>query len=305
MVNDDFSWDLYCFFFVVMCEGSLFVVVCVLGMIQFSLGWYICVLEQQFGVVLFICLLQGLMFIEMVYELLLYVQVMVLVFVVMCCVVSVGIGELCGVVCVSVSEVIGGEVLFGMLVVFWEQYLGVVIELVLFNQFVDLLCKDVDLVVCMVQFIQQVLVVCKVGIIVLNFYVYWCYFKVYGMLQWFDQLVDYVLIGFDYELFYVCILCLVDLFFICEYFVLCIDSDLVGLVVLCVGFGIGFCQVLLVVCDCQFVLVLVEVIVLVLFIWLVMYEDLCCSVCYCVLFDFLVEVMVCYVVGESLGQCIC
>lgn len=42
-------------------------------------------------------------------------------------------GEVCGMVCVMVSEIVGVEVLVGVFVVLCECYFGLVLELVLSN----------------------------------------------------------------------------------------------------------------------------------------------------------------------------
>ncbi len=302
MAIDDPSWDLHRSFLAVMREGSLSAAARALGMTQPSLGRHIRALEQRLGVALFTRSPQGLTPTEMAHELLPHAQAMASASAAMRRAASAGIGELRGVVRVSASEVIGGEVLPGMLAAFREQHPGVVIELVLSNQSADLLRKDVDLAVRMVQPTQQALVARKVGTIVLNLYAHRRYLKTHGTPKRPDQLAEHALIGFDHEPPYVRTLRPADSPFIREHFALRTDSDLAGLAALRAGFGIGFCQVPLAARDRQLVPVLAEVIAPVLPTWLVMHEDLRRSARHRALFDFLAEAMARYAAGESPGQ---
>lgn len=302
MATDDPSWDLHRSFLAVMREGSLSAAARALGMTQPSLGRHIRALEQRLGVALFTRSPQGLTPTEMAHELLPHAQAMASASAAMRRAASAGTGELRGVVRISASEVIGGEVLPGMLAAFREQHPGVVIELVLSNQSADLLRKDVDLAVRMVQPTQQALVARKVGTIVLNLYAHRRYLKAHGTPQRPDQLAEHALIGFDHEPPYVRAMRPAGLAYAREHFALRTDSDLAGLAALRAGFGIGFCQVPLAARDRQLVPVLADTIAPVLPTWLVMHEDLRRSARHRALFDFLAEAMARYAAGESPGQ---
>lgn len=91
------------------------------------------------GLKLFVCFFDGFFFMDVVLELKLYVVGIVVIFVVLCWVVSSYGREVCGMVRLIVSEVISVEVLFLIFVEFKYWYLGLCIELVMFNRVDDLL----------------------------------------------------------------------------------------------------------------------------------------------------------------------
>lgn len=302
MATDDPSWDLHRSFLAVMREGSLSAAARALGMTQPSLGRHIRALEQRLGVALFTRSPQGLTPTEMAHDLLPHAQAMASASAAMRRAASASRGELRGVVRISASEVIGGEVLPAMLAAFREQHPGVVIELVLSNQSADLLRKDVDLAVRMVQPTQQALVARKVGTIALRLYAHRRYLKAHGTPQRPDQLADHALIGYDHEPPYVRAMRPAGFVYTREQFALRTDSDLAALAALRAGLGIGFCQVPLAARDRHLVQVLAEAIAPVLPTWLVMHEDLRRSARHRAAFDFLADAMARYAAGQATEQ---
>ena len=302
MANDDPGWNLHRSFLAVMAEGSLSAAARALGMTQPSLGRHIRELEQRLGVALFTRSPQGLTPTEMAHDLLPHAQAMASASAAMRRAASAGRGELRGVVRISASEVIGGEVLPAMLAAFREQHPGVVIELVLSNQAADLLRKDVDLAVRMVQPTQQALVARKVGTIALGLYAHRRYLKAHGTPLRPDQLAEHALIGYDHEPPYVRAMRPAGLVYTREHFALRTDSDLAALAALRAGYGLGFCQVPLAARERQLVPVLAEAIALTLPTWLVMHEDLRRSTRHRAVFDFLAEAMARYTAGQSIAQ---
>ena len=302
MANDDPGWNLHRSFLAVMAEGSLSAAARALGMTQPSLGRHIRELEQRLGVALFTRSPQGLTPTEMAHDLLPHAQAMASASAAMRRAASAGRGELRGVVRISASEVIGGEVLPAMLAAFREQHPGVVIELVLSNQAADLLRKDVDLAVRMVQPTQQALVARKVGTIALGLYAHRRYLKAHGTPLRPDQLAEHALIGYDHEPPYVRAMRPAGLVYTREHFALRTDSDLAALAALRAGYGLGFCQVPLAARERQLVPVLAEAIALTLPTWLVMHEDLRRSTRHRAVFDFLAEAMARYAAGQPTAQ---
>jgi len=302
MANDDPGWNLHRSFLAVMAEGSLSAAARALGMTQPSLGRHIRELEQRLGVALFTRSPQGLTPTEMAHDLLPHAQAMASASAAMRRAASAGRGELRGVVRISASEVIGGEVLPAMLAAFREQHPGVVIELVLSNQAADLLRKDVDLAVRMVQPTQQALVARKVGTIALGLYAHRRYLKAHGTPLRPDQLAEHALIGYDHEPPYVRAMRPAGLVYTREHFALRTDSDLAALAALRAGYGLGFCQVPLAARERQLVPVLAEAIAPTLPTWLVMHEDLRRSTRHRAVFDFLAEAMARYAAGQSIAQ---
>jgi DNA-binding transcriptional LysR family regulator len=299
MAFEDPSWDLHRSFLAVMREGSLSAAARALGMTQPSLGRHIRALEQRLGVALFTRSPQGLTPTEMAHELLPHAQAMAAASAAMRRAASASQDELRGVVRISASEVIGGEVLPAMLAAFRERHPGIVVELVLSNQTADLLRKDVDIAVRMVQPTQQALVARKVGTIPLRLYAHRRYLKAHGTPQRIEQLADHALIGFDHEPPYVRSLRPPGFVYSREHFALRTDSDLAALAALRAGYGIGFCQTPLAARERQLVPVLPDAIALALPTWLVMHEDLRRSHRHRAMFDFLADAVARYASGES------
>ncbi|AND69217.1 hypothetical protein ATSB10_17630 [Dyella thiooxydans] len=300
MANDDPDWNLQRSFLAVMHEGSLSAAARALGMTQPSLGRHIRALEARLGVSLFTRSPQGLTPTDMAHELLPHAQAMASASAAMRRTASAAPGELRGTVRISASEVVGGEVLPAMLADFRQRHPGVVIELVLSNAAADLLRKDVDLAVRMVQPTQQALVARKVGTIGLGLYAHRRYLKAHGTPQRVEQLAEHALIGFDHEPPYARAMRPAGLTaYTREQFALRTDSDLAALAALRAGFGIGFCQVPLAARDRALVAVLPAAIALTLPTWLVMHEDLRRSQRHRAVFDFLAEAMARYATGNQ------
>lgn len=298
MAKDDPSWDLQRSFLAVMREGSLSAAARALGMTQPSLGRHIRALEAQLGIPLFTRSPQGLSPTDIAHELRPHAEVMAAASAAMRRAASAAPDELRGTVRISASEVIGGEVLPAMLAGFRELHPGVIIELVLSNTTADLLRKDVDLAVRMVQPTQQALMARRVGSIPLGLYAHRRYLKTHGMPQRVDQLAGHALIGFDHEPAYARAMRPAGMeAYTREHFALRTDSDLAALATLRAGFGIGFCQQPLARRERTLVPVLPEAIRLNLPTWLVMHEDLRRSQRHRTLFDFLAEAMRRYMAG--------
>lgn len=300
MAIDDPSWDLQRSFLAVMREGSLSAAARALGMTQPSLGRHIRTLEARLGITLFTRSPQGLTPTDMAHELRPHAEAMAAAAAAMRRTASAAPDELRGTVRLSASEVIGGEVVPAMLATFREQHPGVTVELVLSNTAADLLRKDVDLAVRMVQPTQQALVARKIGAIPLGLYAHRRYLKAHGTPQRIDQLAEHALIGFDHEPAYARAMRPAELeVYTREQFALRTDSDLAALAALRAGFGIGFCQQPLARRDRALVPVLPEAVQLSLPTWLVMHEDLRRSQRHRTLFDYLAEAMRCYVADEA------
>lgn len=300
MANDDPSWDLQRSFLAVMREGSLSAAARALGMTQPSLGRHIRALEARLGTTLFTRSPQGLTPTDMARELRPHAETMAAASAAMRRAASAAPDELRGTVRISASEVVGGEVLPAILAAFRARHPGVIVELVLSNAAADLLRKDVDLAVRMVQPTQQALVARKIGAIPLGLYAHRCYLKAHGAPQRIDQLAEHALIGFDYEPAYARAMRPAGLeVYTREQFALRTDSDLAALAALRAGYGIGFCQQPLARRDRALVPVLPTAIRLSLPTWLVMHEDLRRSQRHRTLFDVLAEAMRRYVADEA------
>ena len=180
MADDEPGWELYRSFLAVMREGSLSAAARELGMTQPSIGRHVRQLEQALGVALFTRSPQGLAATDLAQELLPHARAMESGSAALRRAASGGRQEVRGTVRVTCSDVIGAEVLPAMLAGFRQSHPAVVIELSLSNRSEDMLRKDADIAVRMVQPVQGALVARRIGRIPLGLHAHRDYLKVHG-----------------------------------------------------------------------------------------------------------------------------
>ena len=276
MDADEPGWDLYRSFLAVAGEGSLSAAARMLGMTQPSLGRHVRQLEAMLGVALFTRSPQGLALTEVGAELAEHARGMAAASAALRRAASGSRQEVRGVVRITCSEVIGGEVLPAMLAGLRRQQPGIVIELSLSDATEDLLRKDADIAVRMLRPSQAALVARRVGAIGLGLYAHRRYLKERGTPRTLADLHQHALIGFDRET-----PALRAMrgrvpggeVYTREHFALRTDSPLAQLAALRAGYGIGACQRALARRERQLVPVLPEAFGLDLDTWLVMHED--------------------------------
>jgi len=257
-----------------MREGSLSGAARALGMTQPSLGRHMRDLESALGAALFARSPQGLTPTELALELVPHAQAMASASAALERTASAGRGEVTGTVRLSASEVIGAEVLPPILAAFRERHPGIVVELVLSNQSADLLRRDADIAVRMVQPTQDALVARHVGRVALGMFAHRRYLDAHGHPQSLAELAGHSLIGFDTETPYIRRLRPQGLPYAREHFALRTDSDLAALAAIRAGFGIGIAQVNLARRDPALVRLFAAELALPLDMWIVMREDL-------------------------------
>ncbi|AHX14241.1 LysR family transcriptional regulator [Dyella jiangningensis] len=297
MTSNDPGWELYRSFLAVMREGSLSAAARALGMTQPSLGRHMRELEAVLGAPLFARSPQGLTPTELARELVPHAQAMASAAATLQRTASAGREAISGTVRLTASEVIGAEVLPPILAVFRERHPGIVIELVLSNEASDLLRRDADIAVRMVQPTQDALVARHVGRIELGLFAHRRYLDAHGQPSTLADLAGHALIGFDTERPYIRRLRPEGLPYTREHFALRTDSDLAALAAMRAGFGIGIAQANLARRDPQLVRLLPDQLSLPLETWVVMHEDLRLSLRVRRLFDHLVEGLDSYVRG--------
>lgn len=293
MANPDPGWELYRSFLAVMREGSLSGAARALGMTQPSLGRHMRELESALGAVLFARSPQGLTPTELAHELIPHAEAMASASAALRRAASAGRDEISGAVRISASVVIGAEVLPPILTAFRERHPGIVIELVLTNQATDVLRRDADIAIRMVQPTQEALVARHVGRVMLGLFAHRRYLDTHGRPATLAELAGHALIGFDTELPYIRRMRPEGLPYLRENFALRTDDDLAALAALRAGFGIGIAQVNLARRDSQLVRLLPDEVAVPLDSWVVMHEDLRQSLRVRRLFDYL---------GEALGE---
>ncbi|WP_266156364.1 LysR family transcriptional regulator [Dyella silvatica] len=287
MANHDPSWELYRSFLAVMREGSLSAAARMLGMTQPSLGRHVRELEAKLGVALFARSPQGLTPTDIAHELVPHAQSMAAASAALRRAASANHDDIRGVIRVTASEMVGTEVLPSMLADFRQQHPGIVIELSLSNQSEDLLRRDADIAIRMVQPTQGALVARHVGKVAIGLYAHQRYIKVNGRPKTMDELVAHALIGFDNEAPYIRSLRPKGSPFVRENFALRTDSDMAALAAIRAGYGIGFAQVGIARRDPKLIRLMPDSLELNLDTWVVMHEDLRRSVRNRKLFDHL------------------
>jgi len=298
MDADEPGWDLYRSFLAVAGEGSLSAAARMLGMTQPSLGRHVRQLEAMLGVALFTRSPQGLVLTELGAELAEHARGMAAASAALRRAASGSKQEVRGVVRITCSEVIGGEVLPAMLAGLRRQQPGIVIELSLSDATADLLRKDADIAVRMLRPSQGALVARRVGAIGLGLYAHRRYLKEHGAPRALAELHQHVLIGFDRETPALRAMrgrvpggeVLAR-----EHFALRTDSGLAQLAALRAAYGIGVCQHPLARRERQLVPVLPGAFGLDLDTWLVMHEDQRANRRVRLVYDYLFEALTAYV----------
>ena len=274
MVSDAVPWELYRSFLAVARSGSLSGAARALRLTQPTLGRHIDQLEQSLGTPMFTRSPQGLIATETALALVPIAEAMESAAEAMVRTASGHAGEIGGVVRITASEIIGAEVLPGILAELAEQHPKIGFELHLSNRTEDLLRRDADIAVRMVRPTQTGLVARWLGQTVLGFYAHRRYLDANGMpLEWAD-FAQLRLIGFDRDPVPVKAIEEAGLRLTREMFSLRTDSDLAQLAALRAGYGVGGCQVGIARRDPDLVRVLADAFAVPLEMWLVMHEDL-------------------------------
>jgi len=179
-----------------------------------------------------------------------------------------------GAVRITASDVIGVEVLPPILAELRAAHPGLVIKLVLSNALSDLLRRDADIAVRMVQPTQDSLVARRVGTIDIGLFAHRRYLDAHGVPDTMAALSSHALIGYDHEPAAVRKWLERYPAFARDRLALRADSDLAHLAAIRSGYGIGWCQAGLAARDSDLVRVLASECALPLPTWIAMHEDL-------------------------------
>jgi len=294
-MSDPDLWTLYRSGLAVMKEGSLSRAGRVLGLSQPTVGRHIEALEAALGRGrLFTRWQRGLIPTELALAMQPHLQAMALEAEAAARAASGGAGALRGTVRIAASEMVGGEVLPGLLAPLRAQHRGLVLELSLSNLTEDLLRREADIAVRMVRPAQTALVSRNIGTVSLGLYAHRSYAKAHGLPASFAALSDHALIGFDRATPF--------LEGAARYlamnrdaFALRVDNDLAALAAVRAGFGIGAVQNPIAARDAALLPVLPDKVSFDLPIWVVMHEDLKHVRRVRIVFDHLVEGLTRYI----------
>jgi DNA-binding transcriptional LysR family regulator len=259
----------------VLDHGSLLGAARALGLTQPTVGRHIDALQAALGQPLFTRSPQGLAPTDTALALRPHAEAMAAAAAALERAASAGQGEARGTVRITASEVVGAEVLPPILADFRERYPAIAVELVLSNRTADLLRRDADIAVRMVEPRQAALVVRRIGMVALHLYAHRRYLDAHGMPSDLDDLLArHAIIGFDRESASADALRERGLVLARDRFALRTDSDLAQLAALRAGYGVGGCQAGIARRDPALVPVLPQRLAFALGMWLAVHEDL-------------------------------
>jgi len=268
------DWNLYRSFLAVLEEGSLSGAARALALTQPTIARHIEALEAAVGFQLFIRSQRGLAATTGALELKPYVESLAATSAAMVRAAS-GQGRVVkGTVRVSASEIVGAEILPAILSSLMAQHPQVQIELVLSNAVDNLLRRDADIAVRMVEPVHKALVVKRIGSITLGLHAHRSYLERAGVPRTLDSLQEHSVIGFDRETPAIRSMRQRVPGFERIRFSFRTDSDVAQLMAIKAGVGIGICQVPLARRDPDLKRVLAGALELKLGVWIVMHEDL-------------------------------
>jgi DNA-binding transcriptional LysR family regulator len=179
-----------------------------------------------------------------------------------------------GVVRITASDVIGVEVLPGIVARLQETHPNLKIELALTNRVQDLLRREADIAVRMTRPLQEALIARRIGTIELGLYATKQYLADHGTPRIITELSRHTLIGFDQETAFIRSARKSLAILRREAFSFRTDSDLAQLALIRAGGGIGICQVPIARRSDGVVRVLPRQFSLSLETWITMHEDL-------------------------------
>ena len=279
------DWDLYRTFAAVLREGSLSGAARKLGLTQPSVARHIDSLEAAVGTELFVRSQRGLSPTDRALALQPYTETLIATTAAMLRMASGGSDEVAGAVRVTASEVVGVEHLPLILARLRQTHPALSVELVLSNAVDDLLQRQADIAVRMVEPAQQALVARRVGAFTIGLHARQDYLERRGTPRSLADLAGHDLIGVDTETPAVRAVLSRLPGFDRASFALRTDSDIAQLAAIRAGFGIGVCQVEIARRDAELVRVLPEAFAYDLPVWIVMHEDIRTGARYRAVFD--------------------
>jgi DNA-binding transcriptional LysR family regulator len=197
MIKTDISWELWRSFLVVIDQGNLSRAARLSGLAQPTLGRHIDELERALGLSLFTRSPRGLAPTDAAFQLRPHAQAMATAADALRRAASGSASEAKGVVRITAAEIVGVEVLPPILTAFRKTYPSITIELAATNVTQDLLQREADIAVRMVEPTQAALVARKVRKVRFGLYAHRSYLKRRGTPRTMEELLHHTLIGFD------------------------------------------------------------------------------------------------------------
>lgn len=273
MTPNDIDWNLYRSFLTVMREGSLSAAGRVLGLSQPSIGRHIDALESALGASLFIRAQDGLRPTPLAQAMRNSAEAMSGAAQQAARLASGHHRQPRGTVRITASQMVGGEVLPGILAPFMAQHPDIAIELVLNNRQDDLLKGEADIAVRMARPTQQSLLSRRLGRVDIGLFAHKRYLRAHGIPTQIMDLTQHVLIGPDQDPFVAQMAQRQQFPIDREMFVLRSDNDLAQMAALRAGIGIAGCHLAIGRQEADLQEVLPDAITFNLEMWLVMHRD--------------------------------
>ena len=292
------SWEWYRSFLSVLQEGSLSAAARTLGLTQPTVGRHIEGLEAALGLRLFTRSYDGFAATEAALELQPYAAALADSAAALRRAASSHGDGVRGTVRVTVSEVMGVEVLPPILAALRQQHPELGIELMLSDRVDDLLHRGADIAVRMLRPTQDALVARRIGNVALGLHAQRSYLARHGTPTSMAELERHTLVGFDQENALIRRLQAEYSAFNRARLAFRSDSNLVQLAMVRAGYGIGVCQCALARRDPGLVRVLPDKFALDLDTWIAMHEDLRDSPRCAVVFNALAEGVAAYIATQ-------
>jgi len=287
-MSNDPDWALYRTLLAVLEDGSLSAAARRLGLTQPTIARHVDALEAAVGADLFVRSQRGLAPTDLALSLRPHAETMASTAAALLRTASGAVGQVAGTVRISASDVVGVEHLPPILARLRRNHPGLAIELVLTDRVDDLLRRDADIAVRMIEPAQGALLARRLPSVDLGFHARSDYLAQRGTPKTLADLADHDLIGFDTETpalrGMLAHLPGIDR----SSFALRADSNLAQLAGIRAGHGVGLCQAAIARREPALVRVL-HPIVLSLPLWIVMHEDLKTNARYRAVFDALGE----------------
>lgn len=274
MYMKNLDWNLLKSFVAVVQEGSLSGAARALSSTQPTIGRHIEALESQLAISLFVRSREGLIPTEDALDLLPEAQAMLGAYRAFMRKIEGDKQDNVGTVRLAVSEVMGVEVLPGMLAKFHQQYPKINIELSISNQVDNLLRKDADLAIRMTQPRQEALIAKLIGKSQVGLFCHQQYIKNHGLPADFEAIKHHALIGPDEDTLFLETLNAHGLKLTRKDMVFRVDNQVAQLNLIRKGLGIGAMQLPLAKQEHALQQVFADTLTISMPIWLVMHEDL-------------------------------
>ncbi len=283
------SWDVYRSFAAVLRERSLSAAARALGLTQPSVARHVAALEQAVGGALFVRSPRGLSPTDRALALRPHAEALLAAATALHRAGSGSPDAPEGVVRVSASQAVGVWHLPPILAALRRAHPRLSVELALSDSVDDLLQRQADVAVRMIEPTQQALVARRVGAVRLGFHAHRDYLARRGSPASAADLRDHDLIGPDTETAFTRAAARWLPGLDRAAFALRTDSDAAHVAAIAAGFGIGICQTAVARRDPALVRVLPEALDVALPLWIVMHEDLRGGARYRAVFDALAE----------------